>query len=120
MAGDPVCGMDIEVDQTKHQVEHMGTTYFFCTSRCKASFGQDPERFIGASETDVTVFRKVVIVGAGQVGATFAYALMINGVATSIVIIDQDRERAEGHVMDLNHGLAFVSPSTISVGDYSD
>ncbi|MBW2107760.1 MAG: L-lactate dehydrogenase [Deltaproteobacteria bacterium] len=64
--------------------------------------------------------RKVVIVGAGQVGAAFAYALMIKGLATSIVIIDQDVKRAEGHVMDLNHGLAFVQPTRITVGDYSD
>jgi L-lactate dehydrogenase len=64
--------------------------------------------------------RKVVIVGAGQVGATFAFALMTSGLAGSIVLIDQAAERAEGHVMDLNHGLSFVQPSEIYVGDYSD
>jgi L-lactate dehydrogenase len=64
--------------------------------------------------------RKVAIVGAGQVGATFAFALMISGLATRIVLIDLSPERAEGHVMDLNHGLSFVKPSTIYVGDYSD
>jgi L-lactate dehydrogenase len=59
-------------------------------------------------------------VGTGQVGSTFAFALMISGLATSIVLTDQNTERAEGHVMDLNHGLAFAQPSRISVGDYSD
>jgi len=47
---------------------------------------------------------KVAIVGTGQVGSTFGFALMVSGLATSIVLIDQDTERAEGHVMDLNHG----------------
>jgi L-lactate dehydrogenase len=64
--------------------------------------------------------RKVVIVGAGQVGATFAFALMTSGLAGSIVLIDQAAERAEGHVMDLNHGLSFVQPSRIYAGDYTD
>ena len=64
--------------------------------------------------------RKVVVVGAGQVGSTFAFALMISGLATTIVLIDQASERAEGHVMDLNHGLPFVEPCRIYAGDYSD
>ncbi|NVM23063.1 MAG: L-lactate dehydrogenase [Desulfobacterales bacterium] len=64
--------------------------------------------------------RKVAVVGAGQVGSTFAFALMTSGLATSIVLIDVMTERAEGHVMDLNHGLPFVPPSRIYVGDYSD
>lgn len=64
--------------------------------------------------------RKVVIVGAGQVGATFAFALMISGLASRITLIDQAAERAEGHVMDLNHGLSFVQPCRIYAGDYSD
>jgi len=61
--------------------------------------------------------RKVVIVGAGQVGATFAFSLMISGLATSIVLVDLSPDRAEGHVMDLNHGLSFVKPSKIYAGD---
>lgn len=64
--------------------------------------------------------RKVAIVGAGQVGATFAFALMISGLATRIVLIDQVPERADGHVMDLNHGLSFLPPSRVYAGDYSD
>jgi glycine/D-amino acid oxidase-like deaminating enzyme len=40
------------------------------------------------TEGDVMGERKVVIVGAGQISATFAFALMINGIATSIVVID--------------------------------
>lgn len=63
---------------------------------------------------------KVAIVGTGQVGSTFAFALMVSGLATSIVLIDREPEIPEGHVMDLNHGLSFVQPSRIYVGDYSD
>jgi L-lactate dehydrogenase len=64
--------------------------------------------------------RKVVIVGAGQVGATFAFALMTSGLAGSIVLIDQAAEIAEGHAMDLNHGLSFVQPCRVYAGDYTD
>lgn len=63
---------------------------------------------------------RVVIIGAGMVGATFAYSLMINGVASEIVIIDVNEERAAGEVADLNHGLPFVRPAQVRTGDYSD
>lgn len=88
--------------------------------RCKASFEEDPEKYLKALQADFVEERKVAIVGAGQVGSTFAFALMISGLATSIVLIDQATDRAEGHMMDLNHGLSFVQPSSIHVGDYSD
>jgi L-lactate dehydrogenase len=64
--------------------------------------------------------RKVAVVGAGQVGATFAFALTISGLASGIALIDRDRERAEGHVMDLNHGLSFVQPSKIYAGGFEE
>ena len=63
---------------------------------------------------------KVVIVGAGFVGSTFAYSLLIRGLASQIVIIDINKERAEGEVMDLNHGLPFAYPTRIWAGDYPD
>lgn len=63
---------------------------------------------------------KVAIVGAGFVGSTFAYSLLIHGLVSQMVIIDINKERAEGEVMDLNHGLPFAHPVKISVGDYSD
>jgi L-lactate dehydrogenase len=63
---------------------------------------------------------KVVVVGAGQVGSTICYALMISGLASSIVLIDMNSELSEGHVMDLNHGLSFVQPARIYAGNYSD
>lgn len=64
--------------------------------------------------------RKIAIVGTGQVGSTFAFSLMVSGLANEIVLINRARELAEGHAMDLKHGLSFVQPSRIYVGDYSD
>jgi len=67
--------------------------------------------------------RKVVIVGAGAVGSTFAYALAQSGVADEIVISDMDTNLAQGQVMDLAHGLPFYPNVQISVGspkDYQD
>lgn len=63
---------------------------------------------------------KVGIVGTGMVGASFAYALMQRGLANEMVLIDANRGRAEAEAMDLNHGLPFVRPMRIAVGDYAD
>src|SRR5512136_3031352 len=62
----------------------------------------------------------VGLVGTGMVGASFAYALMQHGVANELVLIDSDAARAEGEMMDLNHGLPFVRPMRIIAGDYAD
>ena len=53
-------------------------------------------------------------------GTTFAYSLLIHGLASQIVIIDIDQQRAEGEVMDLNHGMPFAFPAKIWAGDYAD
>lgn len=63
---------------------------------------------------------KVAIVGAGFVGSTFAYSLLIHGTVSQIAIIDVNKERAEGEAMDLNHGLPFAYPVKIWAGDYPD
>jgi L-lactate dehydrogenase len=67
--------------------------------------------------------RKVAIVGAGDVGASFAYALLQNGAAESIVLIDARQEQAEGQALDLSHGLPFVPTAVVRAGsaaDYAD
>lgn len=65
--------------------------------------------------------RKVIIVGTGMVGMSYAYSLLNQSVCDELVLIDLDRKRAEGEAMDLNHGLAFAGSSmTIYAGDYSD
>jgi L-lactate dehydrogenase len=63
---------------------------------------------------------KIVIIGAGSVGTTFAYSLLIHGLVSQIAIIDINKERAEGEAMDLNHGMPFAYPAKIWAGDYSD
>ncbi len=64
--------------------------------------------------------RKVVVIGAGSVGATYVYALMHTALATEIVLTDIDQKRLKGEVMDLEHGMAFVQPVNIRAGDYPD
>ena len=63
---------------------------------------------------------KIAIIGAGKVGTTFAYALMLEGLAGEIVLIDMDKERTEGEVMDLNHAIPLSNPVRIWNGDYPD
>jgi L-lactate dehydrogenase len=63
---------------------------------------------------------KVGLIGTGMVGASFAYSLMQRGLANELVLIDADAARAEGEMMDLNHGLPFVRPMRIIAGDYPD
>ncbi len=64
---------------------------------------------------------KVVIVGTGLVGMSYAYALLNQGTIEELVLIDIDRDKAEGEAMDLNHGLAFAPRKmNIKAGDYSE
>ncbi|MBN2291918.1 MAG: L-lactate dehydrogenase [Pirellulales bacterium] len=64
--------------------------------------------------------RKVVVVGAGAVGSTFAYALAQTGLADEIALIDKDRQFAEGQVLDLSHGQPFFPAVKIHIGDDQD
>ena len=66
--------------------------------------------------------RKVVLIGTGMVGMSFAYALVNQGsVCNELVLIDINKERANGEAMDLNHGLAFAkSNMKIYAGEYHD
>jgi L-lactate dehydrogenase len=63
---------------------------------------------------------RVAIVGTGAVGSTFAYALLMSGLASEIVLIDANKSKAEGEVMDLNHAVPFTHPTRICTGDYAD
>lgn len=65
--------------------------------------------------------RKVVLIGTGMVGMSYAYALLNQNVCDELVLIDINKERAEGEAMDLNHGLAFSSSNMkIYAGTYKD
>lgn len=63
---------------------------------------------------------KVSIIGCGNVGLKYAYALMISGLARQIVIVDIDKKRLEGEVMDLSHGEPYISRVEVIAGDYAD
>lgn len=63
---------------------------------------------------------KVVIVGAGAVGATTAFTLMLGGLFQEIVLIDINRDKAEGDALDIAHGVSLVKPVTIKAGDYGE
>lgn len=63
---------------------------------------------------------RIVIIGTGNVGATTAFALLLNGMASEIVLIDANRARAEGEAMDLNHAMPFTRPARVRAGDYAD
>ncbi len=63
---------------------------------------------------------RVAIVGAGNVGATFAYTLLLSGLAAEIVLIDVNRAKAEGEAMDLNHAIPFAHATRVWAGDYPD
>jgi len=63
---------------------------------------------------------KIVLIGSGAVGSTFAYTVLLRGLCTELVIIDVNRDKAEGDVLDLNHGLMLANPMKIRVGDYPD
>ncbi|HEX7555248.1 MAG TPA: L-lactate dehydrogenase [Leptolinea sp.] len=64
--------------------------------------------------------RKVAVVGTGNVGATFAYSLLMSGLASEIVLIDANTSKAEGEAMDLNHAVPMHSPTRIWSGGYED
>ena len=64
--------------------------------------------------------RKVAIVGCGFVGSASAFSLMQSGLFSEMVLIDVDRNRAEGEALDISHGLPFARPMNIYAGDYTD
>lgn len=64
---------------------------------------------------------RVVLIGTGAVGSSYAFALLNQGVTEELVLIDVNREKSEGDAMDLNHGIPFAPSRTkIWFGDYSD
>lgn len=63
---------------------------------------------------------KIAIIGCGNVGTRYAYALTIQGVARHVVMVDINKQRAEGEAMDLSHGAPYYSPVKIEAGDYPE
>jgi L-lactate dehydrogenase len=63
---------------------------------------------------------KVGIVGAGMVGATAAYAMIMRGVGREIVLVDKNAHRAQAEADDLFHAVPFSHPLQVHAGDYAD
>lgn len=64
--------------------------------------------------------RKAAMIGCGFVGAATAFSLMESGLFSEMVLIDADKDRAEGEAMDISHGLPFARPMKIYAGEYDD
>ena len=63
---------------------------------------------------------KITVIGAGSVGATVANDLMVQGIASEIVLIDINKKKAEGEALDIYQGAPFCSPAIVRSGDYED
>lgn len=64
--------------------------------------------------------RKVAVIGCGFVGSASAFALMESGLFSEMVLVDVNRDKAEGEALDISHGLPFARPMQIYAGDYDD
>ena len=65
-------------------------------------------------------FRKVAVIGCGFVGSASAFALMQSGLFSEMVLIDVDKDKAEGEALDISHGIPLARPMKIYGGDYDD
>lgn len=73
------------------------------------------------SSTDAPLVyeNRVAVVGAGNVGATTAYALLQSEMVREIILVDTDADKAEGEAMDLSHAVPFGPPVEVRAGDYA-
>ena len=63
---------------------------------------------------------KITIIGTGNVGSTIAYTLTVTGIASEIVIIDINGEKAKGEALDIRQGTPFCNPCSLYAGSYAD
>ena len=63
---------------------------------------------------------KISIIGSGFVGSTSAFAIIDAGLASDIVLVDINKEKAEAEAMDLSHGAAFVKTVNVTSGTIED
>ncbi|WP_211746594.1 L-lactate dehydrogenase [Paenibacillus sp. Marseille-Q4541] len=64
---------------------------------------------------------RVVLVGTGAVGCSYAYSMINQGIAEELILIDVNASKAEGEAMDLNHGMPFApAPTKVRSGTYQD
>jgi len=63
---------------------------------------------------------KVTIIGAGSVGSSIAFNMIVTGIASEIVLVDINEKKAIGEAMDIIQGVSFYSPASIYAGSYAD
>ena len=63
---------------------------------------------------------KITVIGAGSVGAAITNDIMIQGIASEILLIDINKEKAFGEALDIYQGAPFCSPAIVRSGDYCD
>ena len=63
---------------------------------------------------------KVGIIGAGMVGSAAAFALIMRGEASEIVLVDVNHARARAEAEDIAHAIPFASPAIVRAGEYAD
>lgn len=63
---------------------------------------------------------KITVIGAGSVGATVANDLMVQGIASEIVLVDVNKKKAVGEALDIYQGAPFHSPAIVRSGDFAD
>lgn len=120
MVKDPVCGMRIDESGAPYKTEYNGETFYFCSEHCRRAFLNEPETFRNHGRDEAAMLRKVCVIGYGNVGSFYTFALMNSGIADEIILIGRSPEKVRAHVMDLNHGLMFTPNVTVRGGDYSD
>lgn len=68
----------------------------------------------------VCTMAKIVLIGTGAVGASFAYACLLKSLCNELVLIDVNKGKVLGDVLDLGHAMACEKPMQISAGEYED
>ena len=63
---------------------------------------------------------KITVIGAGSVGAAVANDLMVQGIASEILLVDVNKKKAKGEALDIYQGAPFHSPAVVRAGDYPD
>ena len=63
---------------------------------------------------------KITVIGAGNVGATIANDLMVQGIASEIVMVDINNKKAKGEALDVYQGSPFQTPAIVRAGEYED
>ncbi|MCB0226175.1 MAG: L-lactate dehydrogenase, partial [Anaerolineae bacterium] len=61
---------------------------------------------------------KVGVVGAGMVGSTGAYAIVMRGLCSELVLVDKFEARAKAEAADISHAVPFAHPVRVMAGDY--